>query len=115
MEGKPSKKTFDQEKGRHQMQQIFPLATSVGFLELVLRERVGRVRTRSQALGDRGASAVEWVVISAITLTIAIAVGGILLTALQGKANDVSGRIGNAGAGGGAAGGGGAGAGGGAP
>jgi hypothetical protein len=71
----------------------FSPAGALGFLELVLRDRFARA---AQHKGDRGASAVEWVVISAIVVGIAIAIGAILLAALQGKANEVSGEIGGA-------------------
>jgi Flp pilus assembly pilin Flp len=84
-------------------------------------------RVRSGA-SERGASAVEWVVISMIVVGICIAVGVILSTALSGKANQVSSCIAGAtntssgcgsgsgsgsGSGGGAGGGGGGGGGGG--
>ena len=73
--------------------QRFSPATPLGFLELVLRGRVDRARNAD----DRGASAVEWVVISAIVVAIAIAIGVILQGALEGKANDIGGDIDGAG------------------
>ena len=38
---------------------------------------------------QRGASAVEWVLISALLIGVAIAVGAIILAKLTGKANDL--------------------------
>jgi Flp pilus assembly pilin Flp len=67
-------------------------ATPLGFLEMILRERVHRARTAP----TRGASAVEWVVISAIIVAIAIAVGVILNRALSTKAEDIEQQIGDA-------------------
>lgn len=67
----------------------FSPATPLGFLEMVLRDRLHRARTAE----DRGASAVEWVVISAIVVTIVIAVGAILLRALQTKSQDIENDI----------------------
>lgn len=55
-----------------------------------LRARMARVRSGAS---ERGASAVEWVVISMIVVGICVAVGVILSTALTGKANTVSGCI----------------------
>ena len=79
------------------MRQIISPATPVGYLELVLRARAARASARARDEngpgGERGASAVEWVVISAITLAIAIAIGAILLKALTDKATTVSGNI----------------------
>jgi Flp pilus assembly pilin Flp len=74
----------------------FSPAGALGFLELVLRDRFARARA-AQHRGDRGASAVEWVVISAIVVGIAIAIGGILLTALEDKAEQVGTEIGGSG------------------
>jgi Flp pilus assembly pilin Flp len=75
----------------------FSPATPLGFLEMLLRDRYARAR----AAEDRGASAVEWVVISAIVVGIVIVVGGILLRALQTKSEAIEGDIGGAGGGGG--------------
>jgi len=71
----------------------FSPATPLGFLELMLREHIHRARTSD----SRGASAVEWVVISAIIVAIAIAVGLILQNALEDKANQIDEQIGTAG------------------
>lgn len=39
---------------------------------------------------ERGASSVEWVVITAILVAIAVAAGGILLATIKGKASSVN-------------------------
>lgn len=72
------------------MNQMNP-ATPLGFLVLMLGTRLDRARDQ-----ERGASAVEWVVISAIVLGIVGAVAFILSDALEGKANDISNEIGEA-------------------
>ena len=56
----------------------------LGFLLLLLQAK------RS----ERGASAVEWVVIAAIVVGICIAVGLVIQNALTGKANDIGDEIG---------------------
>jgi len=47
----------------------------------------GRIRHARRS--ERGASAVEWVLISALLIGIAIAVGAIILAKLTGKANNI--------------------------
>ncbi|WP_093836999.1 hypothetical protein [Streptomyces aidingensis] len=65
----------------------------VQYLTVMLRERVHRAR----ALGaDRGASALEWVVIAAIVVGIVAVVGGVITTALTDRADEVSDCIGSA-------------------
>lgn len=59
------------------------------FLMIMLRGRVDRA-SRLAARGERGASAVEWVVITAILVGVAIAVGAILVPKIKGKAHSVS-------------------------
>jgi Flp pilus assembly pilin Flp len=66
-------------------------ATPLGFIELILRERIDRARTAP----TRGASVVEWVVISALIIVIAIAVGAVLRQALESKAEDIDQQIQN--------------------
>jgi Flp pilus assembly pilin Flp len=73
--------------------QRFSPASTIGFLELMLRGRIDRARNTD----DRGASAVEWVVISAIVVAIALAVGLILQGALEGKADQIGSDIDGAG------------------
>ena len=57
---------------------------TIVYLRTVFAGRIAHAR-RSQ----RGASAVEWVLISALLIGIAIAVGAIILAKLTGKANDL--------------------------
>lgn len=64
-------------------------ATPIGFLMLILEIRLRRARD------ERGASAVEWVVISAIVVGICAIVAALLQTALEGKAGEISDEIGN--------------------
>jgi Flp pilus assembly pilin Flp len=52
-----------------------------------LRARLERARSED---GDRGASAIEWVVIAAVVVTVVAAVGFIISQALEGRAEDVS-------------------------
>lgn len=65
--------------------------TSAGLanrLEVALHARVHRARELA-GRGDRGASAVEWVIITAVLVTIVIAVG----TLLYNKINTAAGQI----------------------
>ena len=48
---------------------------------------------RDQRRDDRGASAVEWVLISALVVGIALAVGLILKGALESEATDIGNKI----------------------
>lgn len=61
-----------------------PTNQAIVLLKVLIEGRVQHAR-RSQ----RGASAVEWVLISALLIGIAIAVGAIILGKLTGKANDL--------------------------
>ena len=63
--------------------------TPLGFTLLFLDGRLARTRR------EEGASAVEWVIIAAIVVGICIAVGGILMNALRGKAEDVGSKVGS--------------------
>jgi hypothetical protein len=56
-----------------------------------LRARIARARSGEL---ERGASAVEWVVISMIVVGLCVAVGFIISTAVTGKAKDVQTCIG---------------------
>ncbi|WP_245791116.1 hypothetical protein [Actinacidiphila rubida] len=56
------------------------------FMLIYLRARMDRVRNEDMS---RGASAVEWVVISAIVVGIVAVVGFVIKQALQGKADSV--------------------------
>ena len=60
---------------------------ALGFLVTVLGARLDRVRR------EEGASAVEWVVIAAVLVTICGAVGLILMSALRGKADTIGNQI----------------------
>lgn len=59
----------------------------IGFLLSLLTSRVDRAR------GERGASAVEWVIIAAIVVGICIAIAAILRAALVGEAGDIGNKI----------------------
>ena len=59
--------------------------TQLNFMKIVLDARLDRVR-RDQT----GASAVEWVVITALLIGIAVAVGAIVLNKLTDKANSLN-------------------------
>lgn len=71
-------------------------ATPAGVAELLLRTFmhtwINGARARSRAASshrEAGASVVEWVVISAVVVLIAVAVGGILMTTITNKAKDI--------------------------
>lgn len=57
---------------------------SLVFLRVLLGGRIDHARR-----SERGASAVEWVLISALLIGVAIAVGAIIMSKLTGKANDL--------------------------
>lgn len=57
------------------------------FLITFLRGRIARARASDR---DRGASAIEWVVIAAVVVTIVAAVAVIISNALEDRAEDVS-------------------------
>ncbi len=61
-----------------------PTGHMVLFLKVMLGARIDRARA-----SERGASAVEWVLISALLIGVAIAVGAIIMTKLTGKAKDL--------------------------
>ncbi|MFI7586915.1 hypothetical protein ACIB24_07555 [Spongisporangium articulatum] len=83
---------------------VFDPTTPAGFTEMLLRARADHARELARR-GDRGASVVEWVIISALAVGIAVVVGGILLNRLRDKANsidfDTGGGTGGGGNGGG--------------
>ncbi len=60
---------------------------AIDFLVCFLRGRIARVRSGEL---DRGASAVEWVIISAVVVAIVGVVAAILNSALKGGATKVS-------------------------
>ena len=57
----------------------------ITLLRIILDARIAQAR-RSEA----GASAVEWVVITALLIGVAIAVGAIVMTKLTSKANELN-------------------------
>lgn len=59
---------------------------AIDYVTAQLRLRVARARS---AETDRGASAVEWVIIAAVAVGIVAFVGAILMNALRGKAEEV--------------------------
>jgi hypothetical protein len=64
--------------------------TPAGYAELLIRGRIDRARSRMiDGPRDLGASVVEWVIISALVVGIAVAVGGVLKTKLTDKAGTV--------------------------
>ena len=63
----------------------------IGFLMTFLNSRLDRARDRD----ERGASAVEWVIIAAIVVGICLAVAAILREALVGEAGDIGNKIGS--------------------
>lgn len=71
--------------------------TPLGALLLAVRHHVTRIARRS----DRGASAVEWVVITATIVGIAVIVGGILFATIQGSAEQIQVPVDGGGGGGG--------------
>ena len=74
------------------------LTSPVGMLQLELLRRWDRIRSN-----DRGASAIEWVIISATLAALAIAVGLIIYNLVRDKAQtiDINNTPGGGGGGGG--------------
>lgn len=70
-------------------------------LELELRARIAKARALGNR-GDRGASAVEWVIISAVLIILVGIVAGVLYTKITSAANqlDVNPNTGGSGGGG---------------
>ena len=62
-----------------------PMNQTLVFLRVVLAGRIEHARR-----SERGASAVEWVLITALLIGIALAVGGILMNTLKGKADEIN-------------------------
>lgn len=69
------------------MGKLFGSDAALQYAWMSLRARIARVRSGEL---ERGASAVEWVVISMIVVTIVAVVGFVISQALQNRANDVS-------------------------
>ncbi|WP_103502847.1 MULTISPECIES: hypothetical protein [Streptomyces] len=58
---------------------------AIAYLRTTLSARIERARSEE----DRGASAIEWVVIAAVVVGIVLAVGFVISNALTGKAAEV--------------------------
>ncbi|HWL98954.1 MAG TPA: hypothetical protein VNP20_16515 [Nocardioidaceae bacterium] len=68
---------------------FLPSTSLIGVLRMLLEARLQRARSQA------GASAVEWVIIAAIVVGIAAAVGVILRNVLQSEAGEIANEIGN--------------------
>jgi hypothetical protein len=65
-------------------------ANPAGYAELLIRGRIDRALARPTGTArELGASAIEWVIISALLVGIAVAVGTVLLQKLQAKADSI--------------------------
>jgi len=60
----------------------------LNYSETHIRQRVAKAQILARD-GDRGASAIEWVIISALLIGIVAVVGSIILTKLTDKANSL--------------------------
>jgi ABC-type Fe3+ transport system permease subunit len=49
----------------------------------------GTARTRAGRRGDRGASALEWAIISAILVTAAVIIGGVIYNVVKNKSDQI--------------------------
>lgn len=76
------------------MLRFAPLAPAVDYLRVMLGVRLAEARDRDR---ERGASVVEWVVITTIVVVIAITVGVLITTALTTKGQQIQTCINNAG------------------
>jgi Flp pilus assembly pilin Flp len=74
------------------MESLLSRNAALNYMYLSLRTRIAKVRSGEL---ERGASAVEWVVISMIVVGIVAAVGVVISTALKNRTNDVSTCIGS--------------------
>ncbi len=73
-----------------------PLAPAVDYLRTMLSARLAEARSEDR---ERGASVVEWVVITTIVVVLAVTIGVIITNALNQKANDIQNCINTAGQG----------------
>jgi hypothetical protein len=65
-------------------------ATPAGYAELLMRTRIDRALARpTGSARELGASAIEWVIISALLVGIAVAVGTVLLEKVKAKADTI--------------------------
>jgi Flp pilus assembly pilin Flp len=67
----------------------FTTSGPLNYSEAQVRLRMAEARGLSQD-GERGASAIEWVIISALLIAIVLAVGGIILNKLTAKATSLN-------------------------
>jgi Flp pilus assembly pilin Flp len=66
-------------------------STPFGYAELLVRNRIHRVRARViRGPRDLGASAVEWVIISALVIGVCVAVSAALKTKLTTQVNNLN-------------------------
>jgi len=71
-----------------------PFAPAVDFLRSTLSLKLAEARSRDR---ERGASVVEWVVITTIVVVLAVTIGLIITNALNKKATDIQSCINTAG------------------
>jgi Flp pilus assembly pilin Flp len=71
-----------------------PLAPAVDYLRVMLATRLAEARSRDR---ERGASVVEWVVITTIVVVIAVTVGVLITNALTNKGQQITNCINDAG------------------
>jgi Flp pilus assembly pilin Flp len=69
-------------------------APAVDYLRVMLSARLAAARSEDR---ERGASVVEWVVITTIVVVLAVTIGVVITKALTTKSNDISTCINNAG------------------
>lgn len=67
----------------------FTYAGPLNYAELALRRRLQRA-AELRADGERGASAIEWVMIAAITIAIVVVVGTLIYNKLKTKAGTLN-------------------------
>ncbi|SFJ61728.1 hypothetical protein [Cellulomonas sp. KH9] len=67
---------------------IFAPWTPMGYAELEVRRRVARAQLADER-GDRGASAIEWVIITGVLVALAAAVGLIIFNRIRDEANSI--------------------------
>jgi Flp pilus assembly pilin Flp len=75
-----------------------PFTPAVDYLRTMLAVRLAAARAKED--GERGASVVEWVVITTIVVAIVVFVGGLLYNTLETKGKDINACIKSAGQGG---------------
>lgn len=68
------------------MERLFGANPALQYLFMDLRTRAARVRSGEK---ERGASAVEWVVITFIVVGLTVAVGFVISTAIRGRGTEV--------------------------